>query len=168
MMFRHRRDHSALPATLPSLQRGVGMLEVLITLLVLAAGLLGSAALHLNTLRESQLANQRGQAVTLAQDISGRLLGDRGNIATYNDFDSQTGGSCTSCTDAQQALADWKTRVEANLPSGRIQLSNTGGSLYQVRIYWDENRSGVTGLNCNKEEWDESTDMACYQLMVQL
>ena len=34
-MFRHRRDHSALPATLPSLQRGVGMLEVLITLLVL-------------------------------------------------------------------------------------------------------------------------------------
>lgn len=50
-------------------QRGVGLIEVLITVLVLAVGLLGISALQLTSLKNNQSAMQRSLAVVHSYTI---------------------------------------------------------------------------------------------------
>lgn len=54
-------------------QRGVGMLEVLIALLILAVGVLGFAGLQMTALAKSNDANHRAAAVLIAQDAIERF-----------------------------------------------------------------------------------------------
>jgi len=51
-------------------QRGVTLIEILITLLVLAVGLLGLAALQGLSLQTGQVAYQRSQAVNIAYEVA--------------------------------------------------------------------------------------------------
>ncbi|HKM36557.1 MAG TPA: type IV pilus modification protein PilV, partial [Thiopseudomonas sp.] len=54
---------------LPKYQRGVGMVEVLITALVLAIGLLGLSALQLTALKNNHSSMQRSIAVVQSYTI---------------------------------------------------------------------------------------------------
>lgn len=54
-------------------QRGVGLIEVLVALLVLAIGVLGYAGMQLSALKGAELANNRAQATLIAQDALERL-----------------------------------------------------------------------------------------------
>lgn len=58
-------------------QRGVGMLEVLITLLVLSIGLLGMAALQARGQQAEMESYQRSQALILLEDMSNRMNTNR-------------------------------------------------------------------------------------------
>jgi type IV pilus assembly protein PilV len=53
----------------PNAQRGVGMIEVLVAVLILAIGLLGVAALQATALRNSQSAMERSQGVVHAYAV---------------------------------------------------------------------------------------------------
>jgi type IV pilus assembly protein PilV len=70
----------------PRSQRGVGLIEVLIALVVLAFGLLGIAAMQLTALRNSQSALQRSQAVAETYAIldAMRANADRAKMGAYN------------------------------------------------------------------------------------
>ena len=72
----------------PSLraQRGVGLVEVLIAVVVLAFGLLGIAAMQLTALRNSQSALERSQAVAQSYAIldAMRANDDRAIKGDYN------------------------------------------------------------------------------------
>lgn len=144
-----------------SRQQGLGMIEILITLLVLIAGVLGAASLHLSALRENQHINQRLQAITLAEDIRGRLLADRGNSDSYL-FDSSTPKN------AEQT--SWASRVQGSLPQGRIIVleKTTDPKVYAIQILWNETHSA----NATKTDCDPTTDdpeqLTCFQLVVQL
>ncbi|MDH2435665.1 type IV pilus modification protein PilV [Pokkaliibacter sp. MBI-7] len=151
---------------LPASQGGVGMIEVLITLLVLAAGMFGAAAMHLNTLRESQLVNQRLHASALADDIAGRLQMDRANVSSYL-FDSSQSGCSSSCSSIQTAQNTWRSTAAEQLPSGRILLTKNVNGLYQIQVLWDEERNGATTADCDFTSSNASR-LACYQLVVQL
>lgn len=54
------------------MQRGSSLIEVLITLLVFAVGMLGMAALQLNALQGTADSAQRSQSAWILQDISER------------------------------------------------------------------------------------------------
>ena len=69
----HRRTQ---PRT-PRLQRGVGLVEVLVAVVVLAFGLLGIAALQLTSLRNSQSALERSQAVAQSYAILDAMRANR-------------------------------------------------------------------------------------------
>ena len=60
-----------------SKQRGVGLIEVLITVIILSIGLLGVAALQARSLQENQSAVLRTQANILAYDILERMRSNR-------------------------------------------------------------------------------------------
>ena len=49
-------------------QRGVGMVEILVALLVLAIGVLGYAGLQLNALKSTESAQIRSQGTALARN----------------------------------------------------------------------------------------------------
>ena len=154
-----------LPQRRIKAQLGVALLEVLVSLLILAFGLLGMAGLQTVSLRNNQTAYYRTQATMFASDIVERM---RGNILAVdnNNYDNVAGADtascfaaagCTSAQMAAQDVIDWNADVVASLPSGAgvVCLDSTAndgtsgavacdglGDVYAVKIWWDDNRDG--------------------------
>lgn len=144
-------------------QHGFGMLEVLITLLIMAVGLLGLAGLQLRAQRAELEAYQRVQALILLEDMANRLRSNPGAARCYETLG--TGGetfigqgsdpaACsgwgTSATRARADadLAEWDSLLEgsAELLGGSDVGAITGGrgcvtydtanEVYAVTIAW--------------------------------
>lgn len=79
---------NAHPITLS--QRGVGMVEVLIALIIISIGLLGMAGLQLTGMKQSTNGFNRAKAVLLAEDMATRMRINRTGVAEslYSGFDS--------------------------------------------------------------------------------
>lgn len=144
-------------------QRGFGMLEVLITLLIMAVGLLGLAGLQLRAQRAELESYQRVQALILLEDMTSRLRANPGAARCYetNSFTTNFVGvgntesaSCsgwgTSSTRAQadDDLDEWdgllKGSAEAlggteagSITGGRGCVTyDTANEVYTVSVAW--------------------------------
>jgi type IV pilus assembly protein PilV len=71
------------PQLFVSRQRGTTMIEVLVTVVILAFGLLGIAAFQAKAQAGSIEAYQRAQAVVLLEDLQARMAGNPENSADY-------------------------------------------------------------------------------------
>ncbi len=65
-------------------QRGMGMIEILVALLILGIGVLGFIALQYRALEASAESTSRVQAITIARDIAERIRVNRNSLAVYN------------------------------------------------------------------------------------
>lgn len=83
-----------------SRQRGLGIIEVLIALVVVSLGVLGVAGLQLSGMRHSAGSFHRTQALALAEDVAERmrLNGPGVEAGAYDGFDSAA-LSCTAAPD---------------------------------------------------------------------
>lgn len=122
--------------------RGFTLVEVLVALLVLSIGMLGIAALYLDSLRASRAALYRTQAVALASDIGDRIRANRNPIDAYD-----CGGECVAGTGGNDvAVTDinaWLANVQRELPGGTCSLTFTAGAanapnVYDVAVTWTE------------------------------
>jgi len=122
-------------------QSGFSLLEVLITIVILAIGLLGLAGLTAASMRNNHGAYNRSQAVWLAYDISDRMRANR-VVARGGGYNIALGasaptGSTTSATD----LGQWLTAVAA-LPAGLGAINvDAGTSRATITIQWNETRA---------------------------
>lgn len=64
-------------------QRGVGMMEILVALLILAIGVLGFVALQYRALEASAESTNRVQAITIARDLAERIRVNRNAFSVY-------------------------------------------------------------------------------------
>jgi type IV pilus assembly protein PilV len=134
-------------------QSGFSMVEVLVALVVLAIGLLGIAALYLNSLQSGRTAIYRTQAVTLAADLADRIRMNRtaqaayGTLFTDNEVPVATCATTGGCSDADLAstdLFDWKSRIDQLLPNGQGQVVVTPPAAagepasYLITVQWAE------------------------------
>jgi type IV pilus assembly protein PilV len=126
----------------PRPARGFTLVEVLVALLVLSVGMLGIAALYLDSLRASRAALYRTQAVTLASDIADRIRANRTPTDAYD-----CGGECASGTGGNAvAILDidaWLANVARELPGGTGSVTFTAGAanspnVYAVVVTWNE------------------------------
>lgn len=97
------------------LQSGITLIEVLITVLVLAIGLLGIAALQTTAMTGNYTSYQYTQAAFLAQSMLERIRANRNAYANGNSYYNlavgtapAVAGTCynTACSPQQQALWD--------------------------------------------------------------
>ncbi|MCK5533239.1 MAG: type IV pilus modification protein PilV [Halopseudomonas aestusnigri] len=125
---------------LRSAVRGFGLLEVLVTILVLSVGLLGMAALQLNAMKYNQTASVRTHAVVLAYDIADRMRANRA-IARSGGYAISLTAAASGSGIAGTDLAAWKQAVASTLPNGQgaVQMS---GNVTTITVQWDESRSG--------------------------
>lgn len=69
-------------------QKGVGLIEVLATILITVIGLVGLAAMQLRSVRANQNATQQAQAVWIVSDMANRIRanseGDYTDTAAFN------------------------------------------------------------------------------------
>jgi type IV pilus assembly protein PilV len=91
-------------------QRGVTLVEVLVTMVILAIGLLGLVGLQAR-LQILQLESyQRAQALMLLKDMSGRIATNRNDAAAY-----ETGALAPVGVAACAAYAPSETRRQADI-----------------------------------------------------
>ncbi len=133
---------------------GFTLIEVLITLVIMAIGLLGLAGLQINSLRDNLSAEHRGKAAQLAYDMADRMRSniDRNNMAGLNDYTNAglENTSCIAvpivgCTATEQAghdVFEWERDIANSLPLGQGDVSVAAG-VYSIIVEWDDDRSGV-------------------------
>lgn len=126
--------------------RGVTLIEVLVTVMVISVGLLGVAALQTITLRDNYSSFLRGQATALADDIIDRIRANRDNATSYQV--SLTGTLATS-NQAGRDVTEWKAQIQNLLPqsgttpvvaNGQIAVTTlaTGRHSVVITIEWGE------------------------------
>ena len=143
-------------------QRGVGLIEVLVALVVMAIGVLGYASMQLMALRGAEAAGLRAQATLMSVDALERFLLNTDARGTYfdvgrwpaaaQDFGDSYPAACDTapCTSAALATADiaelaW---IAANsLPGGMIAAKN--------------DCTGVPSPSCVVVSWGEMTPALC-------
>lgn len=131
-----------LPANTRRHQRGVGLIEVLIAVLVLAIGLLGIAALQATTLRAGQSSFERSQAVIQTYTILDRM---RANVAQARIGAYDIPKTC-DVPDAGGLVAtdlhDWIQGLRDNLGAGACGAIACTGINCNITVWWDDSRAG--------------------------
>lgn len=131
-------------------QKGVTLVEVLVTVIIISVGLLGVAALHLTSLRNSYDSNIRSKAVWLANDIVERMRANR-EVARDGDYDVAFGGTLAGGTVAGNDVNAWQAAISDathGLPTGQGSIdTNTVGDnvIFTIRVQWTE-RDGLGAL----------------------
>ncbi len=126
---------------------GVGLIEVLVTLIVLSIGLLGFASLQVRSVQMNQSAMSRTQAINAAYDIVDRVMVNK-SAAALNTYAIAIGAAPPSMpttidsptTRAQADLNEWFQQVQ-QLPSGDASLTIVGANeQLAVIVCWDDER----------------------------
>lgn len=131
--------------------RGFSMIEALVALVVLSVGLLGIAALYVESLSSNRTAVLRSAAVVLASDLADRIRANRTGGPTYDDGVSgagalsaacqQGGGGCGPVAMANHDKAEWVAAVNAALPGATYAVRVVGAApprTYTITINWVE------------------------------
>jgi len=138
-------------------QSGFTLIEVLVTLVIIAVGLLGLANVQLIGLKNNQSAYQRSQATIAIYDMVERIRSNASEIDNYVATAIEvkaatkvaTCTTATGCSTAEMAatdLAEWNELLTQSfgMAEGAIMPD---GSIYNITITWDENHDGVIDSN---------------------
>jgi type IV pilus assembly protein PilV len=174
-------------------QRGVTLIEVLVTVVVLAFGLLGIAVFQSKSQVGSLESYQRAQAVILLQDMSARLQSNLLQAATYVASDVGTGDSRPDDCSAAVAgpdhdLCEWSkalkgaaeqdktSRVGAMIGARgcieQLQAADpTVGvcrpALYQVSVAWQGMHETIApSLACGQNQYGKDTNRRAIAVQV--
>jgi type IV pilus assembly protein PilV len=106
------------------------MIEVLVTLVVIAFGLLGMAGLQVRLQMSEMESYQRSQALLLLNDMANRMATNRNNVAGYVTVSAVGAGmTCptTTGTTVQRDVKEWCDSLQ-----GAGETTNTGGVIAQL------------------------------------
>lgn len=155
--------------------KGVTMIEVLVSMLVLSIGLLGAAGLQSTSLRSNQSAYLRTQATAVVYDIMDRMRTNPDGVAAgnYNNVDTATLPDDPACIDtsagcnaaglADHDIRDWALNSLAILPSSSATVvvddmgtnGDASDDVFVVTLNWADFSIGVDpkdlkGLNADQ------------------
>jgi len=110
--------------------KGFTIVEVLVSMVILAIGVLGLGVMQITSLQNTQGGQMRSQATILAYDMIDTMRTNSPSVTSgaYNiGFADETPaatecyGAEANCTSAEMATSDinhWRTSLAASLPSG--------------------------------------------------
>jgi type IV pilus assembly protein PilV len=142
-------------------QQGIGLIEVLVALLLLAIGVVGFAGLQVRAIAATSEAFQRSQAMILARDMGERIRVNSIQSARtiYLTESSWTGtsysGTCISlaCTPdnlARYDIAQIKLLAATIGPNGqaRMQVCPSNTAIHCLYVSWNETQPiNATSVN---------------------
>lgn len=151
MTTKHRETHAPVRHS-----AGFTMLELLVTLFLVAIGILGTASLQTTALKIAHDAQLRSQAVIAGLDLLERI--EANNPAAISGAYAPTSlpasypKDCTIdyCAPNELAtydLVQFKTRLESQLPgaSATITFAGTGPFTYTIQIDWEARIAKAAG-----------------------
>lgn len=163
-------------------QRGVTLIEVMVTLLILSIGLLGMAALQVRLQQSEMEAYQRAQALLLLSDMANRIAANRNAAADYVTGASSpvgVGSTCSTSTVSRKDidLGEWcnalqgaaettgsnASKVGAML-GGRGCVESLGSNEYLITVAWQGEgpiAAPPASVACGADEYDGEDGSAC-------
>jgi len=150
-----------------SAQSGIGLIEILITVVLLSIGFLAAAQMQMQGMRFSQSAYFQSQAYFLTADMIDRMRSNYDGVDAgyYDDMVTDAGANNPNCGTnacspqkmAEQDLYDWSAKLHSmqgdpnfvpSLPSSdpvsaEGTITNLGDNVFQVRMTWSEVIEGV-------------------------
>lgn len=126
--------------------RGVSLIEVLVSVVVLSIGLLGVAAMQSIALRGGQSSFESSQAVIQTSAILEAMRANRINANAYN----TAGVVCAipgGGTLAQNDVTSWITSLKNTIGSGLADATTCGSitgcpAACVITVQWDDTRAG--------------------------
>lgn len=159
---------------------GFSLIEVLVSLLIVAFGLVGLAGLQAKGLRYSRNAYLNFQAARLIYDMGDRLRANKAGVqAGYYDAvagaptnnpgcvsDDGVGGAVIACTPQQMADYDayrWLTDVSEILPDGvgtvtRSPALASCSSRFNISVVWESADFAKANVNTTRQEFNICLD----------
>ena len=143
-------------------QKGVGLLEILITVLLLSIGFLAAAKMQVQGMRFSQSAYIEAQAYFMITDMMDRMRSNSGGVEAGHYDNKWTAATLTDpkCNEnfcdekklAEQDLFDWSAKIHSlrqtdgfipSLPSSDKVKAKAGivvmaNGMYELRASWIE------------------------------
>lgn len=122
-------------------QRGVGLVEVLVAVLVIAFGMLGIVGLQMFSLRSNQSSMERGLAVVQTHSIVDAMRADR-TSASNDLFDIASTATPSGTTFAAVALTEWRANLVTALGDGATGSVSCNGMRCTITVIWNDSRAG--------------------------
>jgi type IV pilus assembly protein PilV len=125
--------------------KGISLLEVLVSVVVLSIGLLGVAAMQSVALRGGQSSLESSQATIQTTAIIEAMRANPASAADYN-----IGMTCAvpgGGTPVQNDLRDWISSLKSTIGSGPAADTTTCGSIANcplnctITVRWDDSRA---------------------------
>ncbi|MBQ0761612.1 type IV pilus modification protein PilV [Marinobacter psychrophilus] len=126
-------------------QRGLGLIEVLITVLVLAIGLLGLASLQQASIRNNQSAIERSMGVVQSYSIIEAIRADP-DSAKSGRFNVAINATPIGSTFPANTLTMWRSQLTQNLGAAATGSVDCDATSCTVIVQWDDSR-GLAGNN---------------------
>lgn len=153
----------------PNQQRGVGLIEVLVTLLILSTSLITLTAMQNRSLQFNQMSYFRSQANILAYDILDRMRLNVSSIGSYNVALAAFGGGSAPAASNIPAtdLYEWRRDIDTRLPDGKGGIQcNAATRICDVTITWNEINSSDANSTNSVNGQDESTSTFIYSVRI--
>ena len=137
------------------LARGFTLPEALIAIVIMVAGLAGSAVLLLQTVRQERESGSRRAAIRIAASIADQLRAirrpDGRPVLAITGIDPATAcagqpASCAPERAAERMRSTWATEVESLLPQGAtvgVAIPDPLAPAYLLSIDWPATGSGM-------------------------
>ncbi|MDO8331476.1 MAG: type IV pilus modification protein PilV [Fluviicoccus sp.] len=135
-------------------QRGTTLIEVLVSMLLLAVAVIGFAALQVRALTTTNTAVYRAQAVGIAQELAEKMRANYSQLAAYRgaNWDALPAQDCQAgvCTPAEMVSYDIRSSkmlAAAALPNGNVAARPCAAvnSLVCIYVSWNETTTANTG-----------------------
>ena len=148
-------------------QRGVIMIEAMLTIVITAVGLLGIVGMLVAGIASSNKSLYRSTAVYMANEIAERMrsnlagvkaneylgVGSNSKVCRPSPIDSSP-ASCTSKELAAYDVYDWRDQVAKSLPGGVGVVSNVDSvpwssnkNQYEISVKWLEDKTSQTQMD---------------------
>lgn len=132
-------------------QRGFSLIEVLISILILAVGLLGAASIQLNALKYTDSSTMRSQASFIAYDMMDRIRANPNGSYALGNLTSISNTSTTTYYTAprDQDWSDFAQNIRnfAGTVNGEGSNIVVNGRVVTVTVQWCDQRALGTA-NC--------------------
>ncbi|WP_051303450.1 type IV pilus modification protein PilV [Psychromonas aquimarina] len=150
-------------------QRGSSLLEILISVFIMAIGLLGLALVQVVSLNNINNSQFRSLATAYAYDMAERMRSNRAAVAA-GDYDAvtaaETDPNCSPCNFSQIAQLDayqWNQQIKqaanaGGLPQGEGTVTKNG-SLHDIKIVWQEQMHDGSGGKVDTVEFTLSIQL---------
>ena len=126
-------------------QKGAGLIEVLVSMLILSTGLLGMAALQTVALRNGQSAQSRSMAGILSNSITDAM---RANVTAARSG-AYNSSSCAVSSSVSSSLADddinaWMRSLKRTIGQSACGIVACQGGQCDITVQWVDSRTGST------------------------
>lgn len=171
----------------PAAARGAAMIEVLVSMLIVAFGIMGMFGMQTQATVSQMESYQRAQALVLVKDMAQRMEANRTQIASYVESDIGT-AAATDCTlettTAARDKCEWGALLQgaAEVLNGNKVGAMIGArgcisqpdpvaapNVYMVAVVWQGLReTGAPAVACGKDAYGSEATRRAATVVLQL